>query len=48
MNGFRRSSIYTHWNTTRKKEQNNAVVIMDGTGDSHAKWSKSERERQIP
>ena len=21
---------------------------MDGTRDSHVKWSKSERERQIP
>jgi len=21
---------------------------MDGTGDSHKKWSKSKRERQIP
>ena len=32
-----------------KKEQNNAIYSnMDGTRDSHTKWSKSERERQIP
>ena len=32
-----------------KKEQNNAICSnMDGTRASHTKWSKSERERQIP
>ena len=32
-----------------KKEQNNAICSnIDGTGDSYTKWSKSERERQIP
>ena len=32
-----------------KKEQNNAIRSnMGGTRDSQAKWSKSERERQIP
>ena len=30
------------------KKQNNAICInMDGTRDSHIKWTKSERERQI-
>ena len=33
---------------SHKKEQNNTICNnMDGTRDSHAKWSKSERERQI-
>ena len=31
-----------------KKEQNNAICRnMDGTWDSHTKWSKSGREREI-
>jgi len=31
------------------KEQNNAMCSdMDETRDSHTKWSKSERERQMP
>ena len=34
---------------SHKKEQNNAIGSnMDGTIDSHTKWSKSEKERQIP
>ena len=34
---------------SHKKEQNNAIFSnMDETKDSHTKWSKSERERQIP
>ena len=34
---------------SHKKEQNNAICSnMDGTRDSHTKWSKSEREKQIP
>ena len=34
---------------SHKKEQNNTICSnMDGTRDSHTKWSKSERERQIP
>jgi len=33
---------------SHQKEQNNAICSnMDGTRDSHTKWSKSERERQI-
>ena len=33
----------------KKKELNNAVCSnMDATRDYHTKWSKSERERQIP
>ena len=32
-----------------KKEWNNAICSnMDGPRDYHTKWSKSERERQIP
>ena len=34
---------------SHKKEQNNSICSnMDGTRDSHTKWSKSEGERQIP
>ena len=34
---------------SHKKEQNNAICSnMDGPRDYHTKWSKSERERQIP
>ena len=34
---------------SHEKEPNDAICCnMDGTRDSHAKWSKSERERQIP
>ena len=38
------------WNTTQhKKERNNAICSnMDGPRDYHTKWSKSDRERQIP
>ena len=33
---------------SHKKEWNNAICSnMDATRDSHTKWSKSERERQI-
>ena len=42
--------IYTmeHYSAI-KKEQNNAICSnMDVTRASHTKWSKSERERQIP
>ena len=32
-----------------KEEWNNAICSnMDGPGDYHTKWSKSERERQTP
>ena len=32
-----------------KKEWNNAICSnMDGSRDYNTKWSKSERERQIP
>ena len=31
-----------------KKEWNNAICSnMDGPGDCHTKWNKSDRERQI-
>ena len=34
---------------SHKKEQNNAICgKVDGTRDSRTKWSKLERERQIP
>ena len=44
--------IYTHtqWNTTQpQKEWNNAIFSnMDGTINYYTKWSKSEKERQMP
>ena len=34
---------------SHKKEWNNAICSnMDGPRDKYTKWSKSERERQIP
>ena len=34
---------------SHRKEQNNAIFSnRAGTRDSHTKWGKSERERQIP
>ena len=34
---------------SHKKEWNNAICSnMDQTRDYHTKWSKSDRERQIP
>ena len=34
---------------SHKKEWNNAICSnMDGARNCHTKWSKSERERQIP
>ena len=34
---------------SHKKEWNNATYSnLDATRDHHTKWSKSERERQIP
>ena len=46
----RRCATYIHWNITQPyKEWNNAICSnMDGPRDYHTKWSKSERERQIP
>ena len=41
--------IYTMEYYSAIKGQNNAICSnTDGTRDSHTKWSKSERERQIP
>ena len=41
--------IYNGILLSHKKEQNNAIHSnMDATRDYHIKWSKSERERQIP
>ena len=50
MNGFNKMwYIYTWLLLGHKEEQNNAICSnMDGIRDSHTKWSKSERERQIP
>ena len=41
--------IYNGILLIHKKEQNNAIYSnMDATRDYHTKWSKSERQRQIP
>ena len=42
--------IYTmEYYSAIKKEQNNAICsTMDRTRDTHTKWHKSERERQMP
>ena len=41
--------IYNGILLRHKKEWNNAICSnMDATRDYHTKWSKSERERQIP
>ena len=41
--------IYSGILLSHKKEWNNAICSnMDATRDDHTKWSKSERERQIP
>ena len=44
--------IYTMYNgilLSHKEEWNNAICShMDGPRDYHTKWSKPERERQIP
>ena len=41
--------IYNGILLSHKKEQNNAICSnMDGPRGYHTKWSKSERERQIP
>jgi len=50
MIGLGRCGIYTHNAIllSHKKKQNNAICSkMDETRDSHSKWNKSERERQI-
>ena len=42
-------NIYNGILHSYKKELNNAIYSnMDTTRDYHTKWSKSERERQIP
>ena len=41
--------IYNGMLPSHKKEWNNAICSnMGPTRDYHTKWSKSERERQIP
>ena len=41
--------IYNRILLSHKKEWNNAISSnMDATRDDHTKWSKSDRERQIP
>ena len=41
--------IYNGILLSHKKEWNNAIYSnIDGLRDYHTKWSKSERERQIP
>ena len=40
--------IYNGILSSHKKEQNNAIFSnMDTNRDSHTKWRKSEREREI-
>ena len=40
--------IYNGIVLSHQKEGNNAICSnMDGPGDCHSKWSKSDRERQI-
>ena len=40
--------IYNGILLSHKKEWNNAICSnMDGPGDYHTKWSKSDRERQV-
>ena len=40
--------IYNGILLTHQKEWNNAICSnMDGPGDYHTKWNKSDRERQI-
>ena len=40
--------IYNGILFSHKKEWNNTICsIMNGPGDYHTKWSKSDRERQI-
>ena len=50
MNGLRRCCTYSYEILlSHKKEQKNVICSnMDATKDSHTKWSKSERERQMP
>ena len=41
--------IYNGILLSHEKERNNAIYSnMDATRDYHMKWSKSDRERQIP
>ena len=41
--------IYNGVLLSHKKEWNNAICSnMDGLRDHHTKWSKSDRQRQIP
>ena len=48
MNGLRRGT-YNGILLSHKGKQNSVICSnMDTSRDSHAKWNKSERERQIP
>ena len=40
--------IYNGILLSHKKENNAICSNMDGPRDYHTKWSKSDRERQIP
>ena len=50
MTGLRRGgTLYNGMLFSHEKGQSNAICSnMDATRDSHTKWSKSGRERQIP
>ena len=44
-----RYGINTQWNVIQPYKRKNAICSnMDGPRDYHTKWSKSDRERQIP
>ena len=52
MNGLRRCGTYMQWNTTQPLHKKDKIMPLIKTRmqsrDPHTKWSKSERERQIP
>ena len=57
MNGLRRHGVYIYiyiyiYNAillSHQEEWNNAIFnYMDATSESHTKWTKSGRERQMP
>ena len=47
MNGYRQYGIHTQCNITQhKKEWNNALCSnIDGPGDFHTQWGKSEKNK---
>ena len=49
MNGLR-CGTYIQWNTSQRLKRTKQCLLQQhgGTRDSHTKWNKSERERQVP